>query len=170
MPEFPSRPVAFSFTTSLAEQLRVARLVYRLTWPWRIAMIVFTVLPLALAGVLALVGGTIGSILVLVLAAAANVAFWNYRIPSLAVRSARKGLPAPDGPFTWVVDESGCRWDGPNGALTLRWSGIVTVRETADVFLLFVSANSAHFLPKRAVAAEDVPRLRALLARAAAAS
>lgn len=164
----PSQAVSFSFTTSLAEQQSVARLVYRLTWGWRIAMIVFTALPLALAGLQALVGGTTGTILVLVLAATGNVVFWNYRIPSIAVRAARKGLPAPDGPFTWVVDESGCRWDGPNGAVALRWSAIVKVRETADVFLLFVSANAAHFLPKRAVAAADIPRLRDLLARATA--
>jgi hypothetical protein len=163
-----SHPVTFSFTTSLAEQSKAARLVYRLSWGWRIAMVIFTALPLALAGVLAVVGGTIGSIVPLVFGAIASAAFWNYRIPSTAIRAARKGLPQPDGPFTWVVDESGCRWDGPNGSMTLRWSAIVKVRETADFFLLFVSANAAHFLPRRAVPAADLPRLRDLFARATA--
>ena len=158
-------PIVITFTSSAAEQVAVARSIDRSTKQWVTTMFLFGGLPVLLALRTAWVDGMSLEVLVLGLVAAIGLVFWNVGIAWISVRAARRGVRYPDGPFTWVIDEEGCRVDGPSIALSLQWAAIADTKETPDVFLLYVSQSTAHFIPKRAVPEAAMPALRRLLGR-----
>jgi hypothetical protein len=164
-PEPAPDAIRVSFTTSQAEQIAASRRILRMTTNWRVSMVLFGGLPIALAIRAGLTQGLSSDVFTLGLAAAVSLVFWNYGMAWLAVRAARRGVRSPDGPFTWTLDENGCRLEGPSVDVTLRWTAIVDTKETPETFLLYVSKMQAYAIPRRAVSDADLPRLRSLLAR-----
>jgi hypothetical protein len=158
-------PISVSFTTSVAEQVAVARAIHRSTRNWQVMMFLFAAAPIVLAVRKGWSEGMSVEVALLGLAAALGLVWWNYGIAWIAVRAARRGVRNPDGPFTWVIDEGGCRVEGPAIALSLQWPAIADTKETPDFFLLYVTQTIAHFIPKRAVPETAMAALRRLLER-----
>ena len=160
--------VTISFTTSLREQAAAGRTIFRNTWAWWLAMGMFVAVPLGLAGWTASTRSFDLRALTMLLVGVGGALFWHYGLAWVSLASARRGIPAPNGPFTWTLDTEGCSVVGPNTTASLKWSAIIRTRETADFFLLYMGRNLAQFIPKRAVASDDLPQVRLLLGRVGA--
>ena len=157
--------IRIAFTSSQAEQIAAARTILRGTTSWRVAMALWGAGPILLAIRSGLARGLSAEVLSLGFASACSLVFWNHGMAWIAVRGARRGVRSPDGPFTWTVDELGCRLEGPSVDVKLRWEAIVDIKETPESFLFYISKAQAYAIPIRAVSDADVPRLRAFLSR-----
>jgi hypothetical protein len=69
------------------------------------------------------------------------------------------------GPHTITISPAGVRVEAPTMTLEHAWSGIVRARETREQFLIYHTADSAYFIPRRALRERDEAPLRSLLAR-----
>ena len=69
------------------------------------------------------------------------------------------------GTHTITLSGAGVRVEGPTMTLEHPWSGIVQARETKEQFLIYYTADSAYFVPRRALRERDEAPLRALLER-----
>ena len=75
-----------------------------------------------------------------------------------------RATPAARGERIFTVDEDAITIDGGLSSGTLTWPAIVRVVETRDLFLLFLSKQMAHFVPKSGFAsAGDIDRFRVLM-------
>lgn len=64
---------------------------------------------------------------------------------------------------TWTFSEQGVHLASNVSTADLRWEAFLKYRETPKGFLLFVQKSMAQFIPKRALTAEQVDDLRAVL-------
>jgi hypothetical protein len=69
------------------------------------------------------------------------------------------------GPHTITISPAGVRVEALTMTLEHAWSGIVRARETREQFLIYYTADSAYFIPRRALRERDEAPLRSLLAR-----
>jgi len=69
------------------------------------------------------------------------------------------------GPHTITISPAGVRVEAPTMTLEHPWSGIVRARETREQFLIYYTADSAYFIPRRALRERYEAPLRSLLAR-----
>ena len=156
-----------TFTSSQAEQIAATRAILKARPNWHAMTLFWGIVPVVLAIRAGVKEGLSATVFELGLIAAAGLMFWNYGMAWLAVRGARRGVRNPDGPFTWTLDDAACRLEGPGIDVSLAWTTIVETKETPEAFLLYISELQAYAIPRRTVSDADVPRLRALLARAA---
>lgn len=164
-PDLAREAIRISFATNQAEQVAATRAMLRARPNWYALTALWGVVPLVLAIHAWLTEGCGATVFELILISAAGLVFSTYGMPWIAVRASRRGVRSPDGPFTWTLDDEGCRVEGPAIGLTLRWAAIVDTKETPHAFLLYTSRMQAYFIPMRAVSEADLPRLRSLLAR-----
>ena len=91
--------------------------------------------------------------------------FWVVFIPVLQRRSARK-LHERDvsvqGPQERALDATGFHSRGNGVALDVPWHAMARAVETEQFFLFFYNKQCAYYLPKRALAPEQVIKARAL--------
>ena len=93
--------------------------------------------------------------------------FYMSMLPLMRRAAARKALendPALRGAQTRIVDDAGLQVAGAGFSQQLRWSDLVRAVETEHFFLFFYNKRIAHYLPKRSLRADDVSKVRALLA------
>ncbi len=157
--------VTLSFKTTAREQARVLGLVLRSRWPWLLLIVAFVAVPCILGLRFLLDPDSFWAGLALLVLAAASALYWTYLMPLICIRSARRGMSEPDGPFTWHLADSGCQIEGPNTSITLTWKSIFRVRETPEFLLFFLGMNSAQFIPRRAVSDDQLAHIRILLTR-----
>jgi|GEM_PF-2061233 len=67
------------------------------------------------------------------------------------------------GPQTITLAEDGVRSANAATASRAGWESIIQARETPEFLLLYVAHQQATAIPRRAIAEDDLPRLRALL-------
>jgi hypothetical protein len=81
--------------------------------------------------------------------------------------SAKKQLrknPHLSGPATVTFSDAGLDMIGPHSESHLDWSGVVKVRETSTLFLIYPQQALTQILPKRCFASvEDESRVREML-------
>ncbi|HEX3536504.1 MAG TPA: YcxB family protein [Stellaceae bacterium] len=112
----------------------------------------------SLRDTLALMGGAIVGMLVLVVLLRVVV------LPWFALWRAGTDRRT----FTWIIDETGIRRiDGLGAESLLPWSNIVKVKPERRVFWLKVKPRGWRYLLRRAFSAEDQERLRELALRMA---
>ncbi|MDB4908764.1 MAG: hypothetical protein JWO05_3548 [Gemmatimonadetes bacterium] len=91
---------------------------------------------------------------------------WLVGIPLVQRWSAHRAFhatPAAQGDRTYTFDENNIVLEGGLSSGRLTWPAIIRVVETRALFLLFISNQSAHFLPKSALASErDLQAFRTL--------
>ena len=80
--------------------------------------------------------------------------------------TARECARAPTGGlnWTWVIDDTGLRFDTPLQSNRTDWRGVKTVREEADRFVFLVTPGYNPVLPIRQMNAEHIVALKALIA------
>jgi hypothetical protein len=91
--------------------------------------------------------------------------FWLTLVPLMHWWAAKR-LPARDasvrGPQTRTIDAEGYHSRGNNVALDIPWHAMVRAVETRAFFLFFYNKQCAYYLPKRALAEEQIHAVRAL--------
>ena len=96
---------------------------------------------------------------------------WLLGIPIAQWWSAARTFrttPAARGERSYIFDDQRIEISGGLTSGTLSWPAIVRVVETRELFLLFLSAQLAHFIPKAAFSSPtDMAEFRALAARKA---
>lgn len=160
-------PVTATYDYAPADHVRAARAVARqsasryVLWLFVLvpaALLVWTTVPLVRAGAW---GEAVWGALPLL----AVCAFWLVGLPLMQRRAAR-ALPARDaslrGPQTRSVNEAGYHSRGNGVAVDLPWHAMARAVETPGEFLFFYNPQCAYYLPKRVLAADDVPAVRAL--------
>lgn len=80
-----------------------------------------------------------------------------------AARLVLQGLGNRELDTAFEFTENEVSFVRPAGSARLEWSMFRHFTEVPSAFLLYTNAIVYHVIPKRAFAAEDVPRLRALL-------
>lgn len=64
-----------------------------------------------------------------------------------------------------VVSDAGVEAHGNDVSMRFGWDGLRRAVETHEFFLFFYAPRAAYYIPKRAVPAAELPRLRGLLAQ-----
>lgn len=75
--------------------------------------------------------------------------------PYFAARKYLRKNPSVAGPFMYTFSEGGIDVSGPNSQGHLNWQGIMEVRETSALFLLYPQTILAHVIPKRLLPSPD---------------
>lgn len=84
--------------------------------------------------------------------------------PYFSAKKQLKKNPHLAGPATVTFSDAGLDMIGPHSESHLDWSGIVKVRETKTLFLIYPQQAIAQILPKRRFAnLEDESRVREML-------
>ena len=52
------------------------------------------------------------------------------------------------GKHTFVLNDEGIKEETEQSSLTLKWSGVQEVEETADMIFVYIDNVTAHFIPK----------------------
>jgi hypothetical protein len=87
-------------------------------------------------------------------------------LPPYLVWLSRGGSPMWRAPQRVVLGDYGMEHSAATASGMVAWSSIARVAETRRFFLFFTSPQCAHFLPKRAIAATDLPAVREYAERA----
>ena len=152
--------VSATFTTTAPEVVTVSRAILYRGWSYWVLLAVVVGLPL---------GGAVwcacdlADRALLVSVALVGVAFW-YLSPWIYVLSARRGAPNPDGPFTFTLGDESVLVEAPHARVEWKWTALHHVVETKAHVLLFVARHQAQFVPKRALDADSLARVRSMLA------
>lgn len=124
-------------------------------------LVVFVVLSLAMLGVTLLVGGTKMLPGLVVLPFFLGLVWYFRRVQAKTVLASKSEM---DLTHSYELDSDGYRISSHNSASRATWSTLYTFQETADAFLLFQNPTVRIIIPKRAFAANDIPRIQKLLA------
>ena len=85
-------------------------------------------------------------------------------IPTLngyfAARQWERLHPVGQRRIEMTFDDAGIRASSLPGAVEIRWEAVQQVVETSEFLIFYWTAQVAHYLPKRAVPASDLPALR----------
>jgi hypothetical protein len=163
-------PIIVRFTTSAPllyrAQMAVLRNVKWMRWSGIFVVFIF---PLVMLGSQLALGETLQAALMSNLAWIVGFpVFWLLGIP-LAQRwgASRtfRSTPAAQGEQVYTFDRDRITVAGGLSSGVLDWKAIIRSVETRDFFLLFLSGQMAHFLPKSAFDSDaDVKAFRALVA------
>jgi hypothetical protein len=78
------------------------------------------------------------------------LAYFRFGAPYFAARALFDKQPNVKAPIRYLISEDLVIQEMATGRAELRWSIFVRVRETSDLFLLYVQKHVAHPIPKRA--------------------
>lgn len=79
--------------------------------------------------------------------------------------SRRRKSPIAQGGYSWSLDDEGIRYASPAVSNWVAWSVIKRVREQQDRFVFVADGGELLPLPKRALSAEQIEAVRALVSR-----
>jgi hypothetical protein len=65
----------------------------------------------------------------------------------------------------WKLADEGVEIQSEVSSTRIRWEAFIKSREDRKVFLLYVQKNSAQFIPKRVLSAEQLSELRDIVSR-----
>ena len=65
----------------------------------------------------------------------------------------------------WKLTDEGVEIQSEVSSTRIRWEAFIKSREDQKVFLLYVQKNSAQFIPKRVLSAEQLGELRDIVSR-----
>jgi hypothetical protein len=77
------------------------------------------------------------------------VALIKYGLPYRGARSFIKKNPDKLGPSRHEIGPEGTTYQGVHGEGKLAWTAFYQIRETPDLFLLYIQSNFAQIVPKR---------------------
>ena len=168
MPPRPM-PIIVRFTTSADLLYRAQNAVLRSIRWMRWGGIFVGVLPILMFALQLVRGRTLQAALINDLVwIVVFPAVWFVGIPLAQRRGADRtfnSMPAARGERVYTFDGDDITLAGGLSSGVLNWKAIVRVVETPDLFLLFLSGQVAHFVPKAGFASEaDVNRFRTLVA------
>ena len=84
-------------------------------------------------------------------------------IPGWYMRRQYTKQPGAHGPRTLTLDASGAHWRWNGGSADIEWKNYIRSVEGKNQILFYTSPACFNILPKRAIAAEQLSELRALL-------
>jgi len=176
VPSIPESMTTFRYTSpwGFKEHQQALRAVSRVTLrrrPWlRAFRIAFPVLLTALVFLPSLLKGKTELNLVFFISALPwllIIVLWIVLIRwgefYLAARRTRRLDPSARGLLTRTFSQDGFRIDGTGQAGELQWSGVHSVIETPDFFLVFYNKLCGYYVPKHLIPAHDLEALRQLL-------
>ena len=85
--------------------------------------------------------------------------------PRLSMLRQFRRQPGAHGPKTTTLDDMGAHWKGTGGSSEVLWGNYIRFVEGKNHFLFYISPVFFNILPKRAIAAEQLDDVRALLSR-----
>jgi hypothetical protein len=92
--------------------------------------------------------------------------YLRFGAPYFAARTLVKNNANVKGAIRYSISEDLVVQEMVTGRAELRWSTFVRVRETSDLFLLYVQKQLAHPIPKRAFAsAQEISAFRDIVRR-----
>lgn len=92
--------------------------------------------------------------------------YLRFGAPYIAARVLFKNNANLKAPIHYSISDDLVTQEMATGRAELRWSTFVRVRETSDLFLMYVQKQLAHPIPKRAfTSAEEVSRFREIVHR-----
>jgi len=86
-----------------------------------------------------------------------------YEVPRMQVKRSLRSSPSAQGEVVLVLDGEGTVATFPTGESRLNWRAYTRYKETGSMFLLFFSPYRFMSIPKRAMTAEQIEDLRALV-------
>jgi hypothetical protein len=86
-----------------------------------------------------------------------------YEVPRRQARRAMRGNPSSQGEILFVLNEEGTEVTFATGKMQLQWRAYTKYKETAHLFLLYMSSARSTFIPKRVMSPHQVEELRGLL-------
>jgi hypothetical protein len=96
----------------------------------------------------------------------AFLAYLRFGAPYFAARAVFKTAPNLKAAIHYSISEDLIIQDMATGRAELRWPTFVRVRETSDLFLLYVQKQLAHPIPKRAFAnVQEISAFRDIVRR-----
>ena len=86
-----------------------------------------------------------------------------YEAPRRQAHRSMRGNPSLQGEIVLVLDDEGMEATFATGKTKLEWRAFTKCKETAHLFVLYMSSARSTFIPKRVMSPNQVEELRGLL-------
>jgi len=87
-----------------------------------------------------------------------------YQVPRVKAKRALATTPSAQGEISLSIDDNGIKTVFATGNSNLSWRTYTKYRETATLFVLYVSPARSTMIPKRVMTSDQITQLRSLLA------